>query len=233
MIAATRASDPEGCRATFEEKAMGARLWVMALPLLLITTWAFSPSAGDDRKAEKSKEIPKEVRALQGTWTGSWTMFGIDDRGEVVKRMTWTDTMKAGSPRVQGGRAFVTTTDEMTFKGGKTPPLKVEGKEGYFLKKDSGLGDSFIEMSGQVSRLAKLRDNVWSYATQATQRDLVGLGFPKGATGEHVVVKVVGKEQGVETHRVSRLTTVRWQDKGGKDRVLQFISLQGHHRRQP
>ena len=46
--------------------------------------------------------------------------------------------------------------DAMTFEGTKGPPFKVEGKEGYYLTKDGGLGDYFIETHGQVHRLAKL-----------------------------------------------------------------------------
>ena len=38
---------------------------------------------------------------------------------------------------------------------------------------------------------------------------------------------------GVETHRVSRVTTVSWKDKDGAERTTQFVSLQGYHKRQP
>ena len=48
-----------------------------------------------------------------------------------------------------------------------------------------------------------------------------------------MLVKVVTKEQGVETHRISRVTTVSWKDKEGKEQTLQFVSLQGYHKRQP
>jgi hypothetical protein len=34
----------------------------------------------------------------------------------------------------------------------KGPPLKVEGKEGYYLTKDGEVGDYFIETYGQVHR---------------------------------------------------------------------------------
>jgi hypothetical protein len=44
---------------------------------------------------------------------------------------------------------------------------------------------------------------------------------------------VVTKEQVMETHRISRLTTVSWKDKEGKECWLQFVSLQGFHKRQP
>lgn len=202
---------------------------LLLVPFALVAGRAASPVVGAGQKAD----VPPEVRALEGTFTGSWTMYGIDDKLEVVKKMAWTDTIKATAAEVKGDRAQVTTTDEMTFEGGKAPPFKVEGKEGYFLKKDGGLGDYFIESFGQVNRMTKLGDNVWTYAAPAAEQELLRLGFPKGATGQHVLVKVVTKEQGAETHRISRLTTVTWADAAGKERVLQFVSLQGYHKRQP
>ena len=212
---------------------MRCRPWVLAPPLFLIAAWAVSPYANADQKPDAPKDIPKEVQALEGTYTGSWTMFGVDEKGEVVKRMAWTDTIKAEKPEVKGDRAYLSTTDAMTFEGGKIPPFKVQGKEGYFLKKDGGLGDYFIETSGQTNRMVMVGDNVWSYTTPAAAQELSRLGFPNDASGQHVLVKVVTKEQGVETHRISRLTTVSWKDKEGKERWLQFVSLQGFHKRQP
>jgi hypothetical protein len=81
--------------------------------------------------------------------------------------------------------------------------------------------------------MVKLGDNVWSYAAPAAGQELIRLGFPKGASGQHVLVKVITKEQGIETHRISRVTTVSWKDKEGKEQTLQFVSLQGYHKRQP
>ena len=52
--------------------------------------------------AEPKADPPKEVRALEGTYTGTWTMYGIDEKGEVVKRMSWTDTLKASGAEVKG-----------------------------------------------------------------------------------------------------------------------------------
>jgi hypothetical protein len=223
---------PNKCRRSIE-KAMRSRLWVLALLLFFAPAWAPSRTAGADEKADAPKEVAQEVRALQGTYTGSWTMYGIDEKGDVVKRMAWTDTMKAVDPQVKGDRAFVSTTDEMTFEGGQIPPFNVQGTEGYLLKLDGGLGDYFIESAGQTNRMVKVGENVWSYTTAAAAQELGRLGFPKDASGQHVLVKVVIKEQGVETHRISRLTTVQWKDKEGMERSLQFVSLQGFHQRQP
>jgi hypothetical protein len=168
---------------------------------------------------------------LEGTYAGAWTMYGIDDKGEVVKKMAWTDVLKAAKAEVKAGRAQVTTVDEMAFEGSKGPPFKIEGKEGYLLTSDGRLGGYFIEMFGQVHQMVKVSNNVWTYATQAAEQELTRLGFPKGATGEHVVVKVVAQVQGIETHRISRITTARWKDKEGNEQTLQYVSLRGYHKR--
>ena len=181
--------------------------------------------------AKDEPVVPKEVRDLAGTYTGEWTIFGINENGAVVKRMAWTDTVKTSKPQIKDDRAFITATDEMTFEGGKGS-FKMEFSEGYFLKKGGGVGDAFAESNGQLHKMAKLADNVWTYSSAASAQELGQLGFPKDASGQHVVVKVVTKEQGVETHRISRLTTVTWKDKAGKERTLQFVSLQGFHKHQ-
>jgi hypothetical protein len=177
--------------------------------------------------------IPNEVAALVGTYAGSWTMFGIDDKDEIVKRMSWTDKIKAEKPQAKDGRAFVKTTGEMVFEGGRIPPVKMQGEEGFYLRKDGTIGDAFVEMAGHAHRMTKLSDNVWSYSATATPQELAQLGFKSAISGQHVLVKVITTEDKIETHRISRLTTVQWKDKDGKERAMQFVSLQGHHKRQP
>jgi hypothetical protein len=174
--------------------------------------------------------VPKEVRDLVGTYRGAWTLYGLDDKGEVVRRAGWTDVVKAEGPKVERDKAFVTMTDTMTFEGGKTATF--QAREGYVLK-DGAASDYFIESGGQFKRMVKVGDGVWSYALPATPAELAQLGFPEGATGQHALVKVVTKEKGVETHRISRLTTVSYKDKDGKEHALQFVSLKGYHKREP
>lgn len=209
------------------------KLCTLALLLCAVAAAAQAPVAGGQPKAVTPRGVPREVRALEGTYTGSWTMYGINDEGKVVKRVGWTDILKTDGTTVESNRAYVTWTDEQTFEGAKGPPRKSQGKEGYFLTKEGTLGDYFIEMFGQATPMVRLSDNVWSYATPAPAQELAMLGFPTGASGQHVQVKVVTRERGVETHRISRLSTVTWSDKEGKEHVLQFVSLQGHHQRQP
>jgi hypothetical protein len=184
-------------------------------------------AAGDD-----AAQVPQAVRDLAGTYVGSWTTFGIDAMGQVVPRNRWTDTIKVENPTVKGGRAFVTTTDEMAFEGGRIHPMKVPGTEGYFLNKDGSLGDYYFEAFGQVTRMRPLGEGTWAAATPANPRELANLGFANVAAARHAVVKVVTTEAGTETHRITRVTTVNWKDRQGTDRWLQFVSLQGHHKRQ-
>jgi hypothetical protein len=119
----------------------------------------------------------------------------------------------------------------MTFEGNR-PPMTVPGHEGFFLNNDGTLGDYFIETYGQVQRIHKLGEGSWASSADADPRELKSLGFANVSSARHVLVKVVTSEQGVETHRISRVTTVQWKDSEGKDRALQFVSLQGFHKRQ-
>jgi hypothetical protein len=32
-----------------------------------------------------AQEVPEEVKVLAGTYTGSWSIFGLDQKGTVVK----------------------------------------------------------------------------------------------------------------------------------------------------
>lgn len=177
-------------------------------------------------------EIPNEVRALEGTYTGSWTLFGIDKDGKVVRNASWTDTVEAKGSKIKDRRAFVSTTTTMVFEGGRIPPIKMQGREGYALNQDGSLGSYFIEMNARTHRMVKLGENVWSYTASAGADELGRLGFPPNASGQHVLVKIVTTERGVETHRISRVTMVNWTVGDGKERTLSFLSLKGHHKRQ-
>jgi hypothetical protein len=179
-----------------------------------------------------AKPLPKELYDITGTFTGVWTMFGIDEKGQIVKKASWTDTIKTENPMIKGDKAFVTTSDEMTFEGGKIPPRTFKGTEGYFINKDGSLGDYFIESFGQTTKMHKLADNIWSYGIPAAPQEIAQLGFSNVSSAQHVLVKVVTRENGLETHRITRVTTVNWKDKQGKELCTQFVSLQGYHKKQ-
>lgn len=197
----------------------------VCLSFLLCLCFALNSSAQNT-----VQKIPTEVQAIVGTFTGSWTSYTINDKGEVIKQAAWTDTIKAEKPTVDKDRAFVETLDEMTFEGGRIPPQKVVGKEGYFLNKDGSLGEYYIEIFGQTIPMKKLSKDVVAYSVPANPREFSALG-DKFISGIHTLVKTTTIEQGVETHNITRITVVRWKDAEGKERLTQFVSLQGQHRK--
>lgn len=208
---------------------MFRKLTALALYFMLAL---YASGAQTASAQEQARQIPAEVKAIAGTYTGAWTVFGIDEKGQAVKRAAWTDVIKAENATVKGDRAYVTVTDEMTFEGGRIPPRRTQGTEGYLLNRDGSLGDYFFETSGQFYRFHKLAKDTWAYVVPADARELAQLGFQNVVSGQHVLIKVVTSEQGIETHRISRLTTVNWKDAEGKERWTQFVSLQGFHKRQ-
>jgi hypothetical protein len=177
-----------------------------------------------------AQKIPAEVQAIAGNFTGTWTSYTLNDKGEVVKQAAWTDTIKAEKPSALADRAYVETIDEMTFEGGRIPPQKVVGKEGYMLNKDGSLGDYYIEIFGQTIPMKKLSENVQAYSVPANAREFTMLG-DKFISGIHALVKTTTIEQGVETHSITRITTARWKDAECKERLTQFVSLQGQHKK--
>jgi len=196
--------------------------------LMCLGTIAFQ---GRETSSEDKESVLEELRSVVGTYKGSWTIYGIDEKRKVVRKMAWTDTLKAENPVVDGKRAYVTTSAEMVFDDGNIPPMTVPGKEGYLLNHDGTTGDYFIETLGQTFRMERLSENTWAYSVPADPEDLGRLGFSNVLLGQHTLVKIVVVKDGVERHRISRLTTVEWNDRTGKERSIQFISLKGTHER--
>jgi hypothetical protein len=195
--------------------------------ILVITSFCF---VSDSAAQTVDKKIPAEVQTLVGTYTGAWTLYGINDKGEVIKQLAYTDVMKAENPTVAADRVYVSTMDAITFEGGKVPPANIPGKEGYLLNKDGSLGDYYLENSGRTIRFQKLDKDSHIYSTPAG-----GGEFPlisdKFLSGVHVLVRTITFDHGIETHHVTRLTTVCWTGADGKEMAKQFVSLQGQHKK--
>lgn len=188
--------------------------------------------AATDQANGPAPVVPQAVRDLAGSYVGAWTVFGIDEAGQVVKLVSWTDTIRAENPQVEGEQAYVLTTGEMVFDGGNIPPMTIAGKEGYFLLPAGALGDYFVETNGQVSKSYQLSENVWISVVPASPQDLASYRLPNVSSGQHILNKVVANEAGVEIHRITRVTTIHWTDQAGQERSTQFVSLQGFHQRQ-
>ena len=224
-------------------KFSSATISVLLLALLLSACQPIQPAPAalsqiqpvetvTDQNNGSSYDVPQAVRDLEGNYVGSWTVFGIDEEGQAVKLVSWTDTIHAENPQMNGEKAYVLTTGEMVFDSSNIPPMKIAGKEGYFLLPDGSLGDYFVETNGQISKSNQLSENVWISVTPASAQELASYRLPNVSSGQHILNKVVTSDEGVETHRITRVTTVNWTDPAGQERSTQFVSLQGFHQRQ-
>ena len=134
--------------------------------------------------------------------------------------------------RVERRRALVSTIDTITYDDKRLGEVKVEGSEGYELRPDGSLAGYFICMQGHAPvSVVRVSANSWAYATNASRFELQQLGFKKAIRGEHTIIRVVTVDEGVQTHRVTRLSTVRFMDRGRR-RWTQYVSLDGFHRRE-
>ena len=203
-------------------------------PLSLALAFLFAGFAPSRVVPEASHgDIPDQVKDLVGTYRGEWAMWGLDAKGEAVVRAKWSDVNVASDPKIADGKAFVVTKDEMKFEGAPKAQL-FEGSEGWFVNADGSLGDYYLESGGAITRMHEIDDGVWVYAAAATAQEIGMFGLPAGAIAKHVLVKVVGTEDGHETHRITRVTTASWKEKdgkGGHEKTVQFTSLKGFHRR--
>lgn len=193
--------------------------------------WCAAVAAMVASPTARDGELPPQVQAVLGTWIGEWEMWGVDPNGAVVSTAKWDDRMVAADATRLPDRIRVKTVDEMHFAGSPSSPRTFTGSEGWYLNADGTLGTHYIESFGRESRMISLRADAESYLEEAAPQELAQLGFPKGAAGSHVLVKVVVDEAEGETHRITRVTTVRWPTANGDEEHLQFVSLKGWHRK--
>ncbi|MBN1272272.1 MAG: hypothetical protein JXB26_08375 [Candidatus Aminicenantes bacterium] len=176
-------------------------------------------------------QVPEKLKSMIGIYKGEWTMYGMNKEGNIVERIAWTDKIEMQDPVVKDGKAYAITIDKMTFKG-NIPPQEIKGKEGYYLNEDGSLGDYFIEMQGQEIISHEIGKDVWIYSAPVSTHEYAFLGFSNVFFGKHVLVKVISRKNGNETHRISRVTTIGWMDDSNKGHWIQFVSLKGFHERQ-
>ena len=174
--------------------------------------------------------LPEEVENMVGTYLGEWTIYGLDGDGNTIPFTTWTDSAVAGNPTAEDGRAYVSVIDYMTFQP-PIPPQTVEWIEGYTVNDYGNAEDRFMEMNDRVTILYQVGESTWAYSTAADTNELVTFGFTHIVSGQHDFIKVERFTEGVETHYVSRTTTVEWRDEGGQIQTTQWMSMQGFHRR--
>ena len=182
-------------------------------------------------KPDAPPRIPQRVQQMAGRFTGTWTSFSYKD-GHPVKRASWTDALICDKPTRVGNKTIVEFHAESTFPG-QSRTRKRQWKEGYFLNDEGGLADRYVEYFGTVYRLKQISPTTWVYALPMASTEFAQMGFPGAIRGEHVIIVSEQTESGVDTRRMTRLTSVVHKNKDGKEITTQFVSLRGFHKRRP
>ncbi|HEV8323938.1 MAG TPA: hypothetical protein VG389_20135 [Myxococcota bacterium] len=198
--------------------------WLGACVALLLTACGHSttPPVGEDPAAV--------LAARTGTYDGSWELFGRAADGTVYSATTWTDVAVADRPTFEAERAYLHVVDNLFFAGGMQ--ITQEWLEGVLLEADGSAGQTFIEMDGADVLVDEIEPDHFHYETEVTPADLY---FVEGVTpdvlvaGYHVVDKVVTFPGGTETHTVTRMTHLEWNDATGTLQTADFQSLAGVH----
>ncbi|MEZ4454434.1 MAG: hypothetical protein R3B09_33590 [Nannocystaceae bacterium] len=193
------------------------------------TTTDATGDAGLDGPAEALALVESEA----GTYEGSWELYGLDGADQPLVFVTWTDVAVATDPVLLADRAQLSVVDTMDYGGGQTGVQA--WVEGVLLGADQGVGPRFIEVEGALTEFVELEPDHYTYETAITPAELGLFANVTDANlleGHHTTDKQVSRPDGVETHTITRTTTLTY-DAGEGPKQLEFVSLRGSHRKVP
>jgi hypothetical protein len=170
--------------------------------------------------------------AMIGKYTGKWELFGFDALKEkIVLKSAWDDEISTGDVVEHSDRVSVAVKNVFTI-GGQTFDLYFT--EGYFIGENGNAGERFFEVNEKLTRMTELSEGTWTFVSRLSNEDCYSLGLlPTDViAGNHVTVRVVSRETGVELEQVSRVTTVTFKNAKGEVETVQFVSLKGFHHRE-
>ncbi len=129
------------------------------------------------------------AQTLLGKYEGKWSLFGLDDKGQVALKASWEDTVEATDLVEKTDRVYVKVSSTMKFSGGAS--FNVSFTEGFLLLEDGQAGERFFCLNGTEVREHELGDSTWVFQTTATAQDLWSMGFKPGDVLEsaHTTVK--------------------------------------------
>jgi len=170
---------------------------------------------------------------LVGTYTGEWTMFGLDADDKAQAAQNFTDSVTASNPRIENGRAIVDVAATMDMGGGG-PPFQLAFIEGVIVGENGARGDYFVELQGNVQMYKEVKPNVWETESPLNPRDYQAMA---NVTAENVIggwkrsTKVVSWVDGSERHDITVLTHVEYTNAAGKTITVEFTSMVGFHQK--
>ena len=177
-----------------------------------------------------SQDLEKALAQLEGKFVGEWTSYKKNVSGEIEIAMTWRDTITTGPLVKEKTLAYVEVESTSTFDNPIIPPYTMKFKEGFYI--DGGqVGKRFFNIMGAEILFTQLNEKTYAYTQDIQAGEFQQMRFFTAVEGTHTVIKVVNEIDGIETHSISRISTIISKDEEGKLYETQFISLKGVHRR--
>ncbi len=186
----------------------------------------------DDSAGVWGQEALDLITGMVGTYTGDFVMHGLDGADAPYPAMSWADTAVASNPRIDGDRAQVDVHDTMVMDGGGT--YEQEWLEGILIEPDGSAGDRFIDMDGVVTVQTEVTPGVFEYEQPIEEYDFYNWTNVTAANliaGGHLMHKEVVDDGGIETHLISRTTSLEYEDAGGSTVSVEYLSLEGTHQK--
>jgi hypothetical protein len=175
-----------------------------------------------------AQSLKERIKNISGKYVGEWTVYKYLD-GEIVKSVSWKDTLISSNPVIKESIAYLTINSTMTFDNPHIPKYSMMFKEGYELSSGGNISH-FFEVNGVKSYEYKISDNTFIVSQPITQNELSQLGFSNVKEAYNTIVKIRLSINGKEVHQNTRISTIILQNQG-KEEIIQFESLKGYHQK--
>lgn len=175
-----------------------------------------------------AQSLKEKLEDISGKYVGEWTAYKYTN-GEIVKSVSWKDTITTSTPVIKDSIAYLTINSTMTFDNPKIPNYSMKFKEGYELSND-GTIRHFFEINGVKSYQYKISDNTFIVSQPIPQNELYQIGFSKVKKANNTIVKIRLSINEKEVHKISRLSTIVIQNQDIEE-IIQFESLKGYHQK--
>lgn len=176
-----------------------------------------------------SQSIESEINKFAGNFSGEWTAFKLDKNYEVIKAISWKDTLRTDKPIINDSLAFVNIKSIMVFDNPQIPNYNMSFKEGFKIK-NSKIDTHFFTTMGIETIETKIGDNTYVISQEISPFELKQLGVNSAISATNTTVKVITLENQIEVHRISRISTITIEH-NSEQKTVQFVSLKGFHKR--
>ncbi|UUV21326.1 hypothetical protein [Paenimyroides aestuarii] len=173
-----------------------------------------------------AQELDSKLEKISGKYVGEFTAFKYNN-GQTEETVSWKDTVTTSAPIATETSAYMNVTSEMVFNNPHIPPYKMQFKEGFEQLKNEEI-KHFIEVMGTKFYQIEVPNNTFIISQPISKFELSQLGFTNAKEAYHTTVKVVVNKEGQEVHNISRISTIKI-DNDGKEEIVQFLSMKGHH----